>query len=290
MTGFKDILTLIKLPVALLSTLSAAVSFIIIRNGITRDLFPFSLTLLCLAAGSAALNQWQEYDLDKKMARTRHRPIATGTISKSRGLVISLLLMIPAIIFLWFFFGKLSAVIGIITVLFYNGVYTPLKKITPFAALPGALVGALPPVMGWTAAGGDIMSPNLPGLVLFFYLWQVPHFWLLLGKHGQEYRQAGLPGLDRIFSPQQLARLTFTWILATGCSVILLPLFGFFTHTLSLVLLLSVTLWLAFRAIPLIKRDVNPGPVFMKVFKRINIFAFLVMIILIMDHGIMINK
>jgi heme o synthase len=103
----------------------------------------------------------------------------------------------------------------LLNLIWYNGIYTPLKKINPLAIIPGSLVGSIPPAVGWTAAGGNILDPQIIILSFFFFIWQIPHFWLLLLIFGKDYENAGFPTLMQIFSSDQLARITFIWIVAT---------------------------------------------------------------------------
>ena len=89
----------------------------------------------------------------------------------------------------------LAALLGLITVVWYNGIYTPLKRVTAFAAIPGGVVGAIPPVIGWVSGGGDPTDARIIVVAFFFFVWQVPHFWLLLMRIGGDYERAGLPSL-----------------------------------------------------------------------------------------------
>ncbi len=301
MKKLKEMTALIKVRIAFLSTLSAVTGFVVAAGGFSMKLVVFTGSLFILASGSAALNQYQERERDGLMERTRGRPLPSGRLSPSISLVVSLVLIFFGLLSLFMGFGVLPVVLGLLTVLFYNGIYTYLKRVTAFAAIPGAVVGALPPVIGWTAAGGVIASPTLAGLFFFFYIWQIPHFWLLLGIHSGDYAKAGFPSLNDIFTSGQLGRITFTWVLATACAGLLFPLFGMFHHGISLVLLAVMVFWLGIRSLPLvagIKREptehtedtekvLGSVPVFQRVFININIFALIIMVILIIDHGVL---
>jgi protoheme IX farnesyltransferase len=282
-----ELAALIKIRIVLLSTLSAVTGFVLV-DGFHLKLVLFVVGIFSLAAGSAALNQYQELHLDRLMDRTKHRPLAAGQLTPKTGLIISLALIAIGLLVLIKGFGVLAFLLGVFTVVFYNSIYTYLKRVTAFAAVPGALIGALPPAIGWAAGGGAIPSPTLLGLMLFFYLWQVPHFWLLLGTHSRDYVKAGFPSLTNVFTTSQLGRITFTWVLATGCAVMLFPLLGMFNHSISLVFLAAVTIWLGMHALPLVKRRfaLSIEPAFRRAFRDINIFALLVMVILIIDHGV----
>jgi protoheme IX farnesyltransferase len=282
-----ELTALIKIRIVLLSTLSAVTGFVL-ADGFRLKLVFFTAGIFSLAAGSAALNQYQERHLDRLMDRTKHRPLPAGQLTPITGLTISLVLIAIGLLVLVTGFGVLAFLLGVFTVIFYNGIYTYLKRVTAFAAVPGALIGALPPAIGWIAGGGGIASPTSLGLMLFFYLWQVPHFWLLLGTHSRDYVKAGFPSLSHVFTTCQLGRITFTWMLAAACAVMLFPLLGMFNHSISPVFLVIVTIWLGLHALPLVKRRfaLPVEPVFRRAFRDINIFALLIMVILIIDHGV----
>ncbi len=282
----KEAMTLIKIRVVLLSTFSGMTGFVVAAGGISPRVMVFAVSLFLLASGSAALNQYQEHRWDRLMERTGYRPIPAGRLTPGISLIISVVLMTGGFLMLGFNFGLMPAGLGFGAVVFYNGVYTYLKRVTAFAAVPGALVGALPPAVGWTAGGGAVDSPALLALMLFFYLWQIPHFWLFMGIHSDDYKKTGFPCLVDTFTSSQLARITFTWIFATACAGMLFPLFGMFTHAISFVLLVGLTIWLGLDTLPLLKNQLTVAPVFRRAFVHINIFALLIMVILIIDHGI----
>ncbi len=178
---------------------------------------PFAGVFL-LAGGSTALNQVQERDLDGRMLRTRNRPLPAGRLRPRTALLAALLLIAGGLAALAAA-GFPPLLLGVTAVLFYNGIYTPLKRRTAFAVLPGAVCGALPPLIGWTAAGGhpaDFRAVLLAGLL---FLWQVPHFWLFAEKHREDYRRAGLPLLATSFTPSQVRRLAFSWSLALAAAI-----------------------------------------------------------------------
>jgi protoheme IX farnesyltransferase len=162
----------------------------------------------------------------------------------------------------------------------YNAIYTPLKKVTAFAVVPGSLVGALPPFIGWFAGGGQLMDERILWVSLFFFIGQIPHFWLLLLMFGKEYSLAGFPSLNSIFNDNQIKRLSFTWILATIATsfvVALVVLQGsvtmFFLLIYTFYLLFSLTVGI------LIKKDIPTRASFLK----LNFLYLLMMILLIID-------
>jgi protoheme IX farnesyltransferase len=166
--------------------------------------------LLC--GGCSALNQVQEREYDARMARTRHRPLASGRMAPGRGLLWAALFSLAglALFFLAGGWPPLLAGLGVLAV--YNGLYTPLKRVTPMALLAGGVAGAAPPLTGWLAAGGRFLDPHVLGVAVIFYLWQVPHFWLLAEKHREDYGRAGFAVPHTGLSPVLRARLMGVWV------------------------------------------------------------------------------
>ncbi|MGE5843513.1 MAG: protoheme IX farnesyltransferase, partial [Syntrophaceae bacterium] len=219
-------LCLCKARISLFSSLSAAMGFILAADP-AWETFPALLAgVFLLACGACALNQYQERDADARMARTTKRPIPSGKIRPAHALGVALLLILSGEGLLLFTGTAAVPLLGIAAVLWYNVLYTGLKRVSAFAVVPGALVGAIPPAMGWSAGGGSLADPSLAALVFFFFMWQVPHFCLHLLTYGREYTEAGLPSLTDVFRAEQLERLTFQWVSATAVSALLLGLSG----------------------------------------------------------------
>ena len=186
------------------------------------------------------------------MARTATRPIPSGRVGRGAAAAFASALLLAGTALLWLV-SPTAAWLGLGAAVVYNRIYTPLKRVTPFAALPGALIGALPPAMGWVAAGGYLQDPSIHLVAFFFFLWQIPHFWLLLLFYGQDYREGGLPSLLDRFDHAQMLRLTFLWIAAVSVAALLLPLTPLFDRPWLAYVLAGAGALLVWRALPLLK-------------------------------------
>ena len=180
-----------------------------------------------------------------------------------------------------------AAWLGLAAAVVYNGVYTPLKRVTPFAALPGSFIGALPPVVGWVAAGGYLSDPTLHLVAFFFFLWQIPHFWLLLLFYEKDYADGGMPSLFDRFDRRQIVRLTFLWISAVCVAALMIPLAALFDHTPAAWVIAAAGLLVIIRASNLLRVDADQLAVFVRScrirFMEINTFALLVAVVLVVD-------
>jgi len=181
----------------------------------------------------------------------------------------------------------MAMVLGLLAIFWYNGLYTYLKRKTAFAVLPGALIGMIPPLLGWVSGGGDLFDPRIRGIAFFFFIWQVPHFWLLSLDVAQDYELAGLPSITQIFSGAQIKRIVFIWFLSTGASCLLIPLFGFGNLIPVRTFLLGVTFWLVWKGARLFKSP-SPERALKRAFTSINLYAFLVLSSLFLDKLVMI--
>ena len=156
----------------------------------------FSLFAVALGSGAAgALNMWYEADLDSVMSRTCLRPIPTGKITKKQALVFGISASIISVVVLYFFSNLVATTILAITILFYVFIYTIwLKRKTPQNIVIGGVAGALPPVIGWAIATGDIaLQPVI--LFLIIFIWTPSHFWALSLYKTEDYRKANIPML-----------------------------------------------------------------------------------------------
>ncbi len=281
--SLKPFLTLIKFKVSIAVTFTAITGYIVFAGKFDIQLLQLAIGVFILASGSSALNEVQESKYDARMPRTKMRPIPTGEMSRWMALIISLALIFEGLYLLLWACGEITFLLGVFNVLWYNGLYTTLKRVTAYAVVPGSMVGAIPVFMGWTAAGGQLFSFTIIYIGLFLFIWQVPHFWLLMLKYGKEYEEAGFPVINNSFQPQSLKIIIFTWIVATSVTSILIPLFLtnlswiFFivVFVLNLVFI-GFFLKLAFGKAPEID--------FRKSFISINIYMMLFMIMLIVFH------
>jgi protoheme IX farnesyltransferase len=143
-----------------------------------------------VAAGASALNQYMERELDARMVRTRTRPLPEGRVLPNEALIFSAALAISGITYLSLFVNGITGALGALTLAAYIFLYTPLKTRTAFCTLIGALPGAVPPLMGWTAARGNIDEVAL-SLFAILFLWQMPHFFAIAWIFTEDYARGG---------------------------------------------------------------------------------------------------
>lgn len=282
MTQIRMVLELGKYKISLLVSLSTLTGYVLAGGTFSFYLFLPVGGIFLLALGSGALNQYQERQKDALMPRTSARPIPAGLITPVSAALVSISLMILGTTILWFGTNPTAVILGVLTVLWYNGIYTYLKKITPLAVIPGSVIGALPPLVGWASVTENIFQPQPLILALFFFIWQIPHFWLLLLNFGQDYEKAGYPSLTAILNERQLARLTFIWIVATAVSIILMPLFGLGDSNLIYVMLFITAILLVWNSVRLLKKD-EITRAYLTAFRGINLFILVVMFLLSID-------
>ncbi len=171
-----------------------------------------------LSSGASALNQYTERGSDALMPRTAGRPLPSGRMTPLTAIAVAVVLLVSGSLLLGFS-GRMPFFLGLINVFLYNGIYTGLKKRTTLAIVPGALVGAIPPVIGYTAAGGAVTDTLILLFALFMFLWQMPHFWLLLIRYGSEYEKAGIKTLYSTMNGEKIKRLVMVWIIASSLAL-----------------------------------------------------------------------
>jgi protoheme IX farnesyltransferase len=171
-----------------------------------------------LASGTSALNQWYEVDSDAKMRRTRGRPLPAGRIKRTHGLAFGLLLSAAGFTDLWSGTNRLAAALGLFTLLSYLLVYTPLKQRSPVCTIVGAIPGAMPPLIGYAAAGHGIDAGAL-ALFLILFVWQFPHFDAIAWMYRDDYARGGIRMLP-VIDPD--GKSTVRRIVV--CSLLLIPI------------------------------------------------------------------
>ena len=211
----KEFLSLTKFVLSFAVSLSALFAYIMAKGEISTDMFIATFAVLLVAMGVSTLNQVQEYKSDALMERTKHRPIASGKWSPMTGIYIAVLLIVASLILIYNLLGLIGFNLFLFAFIWYNLVYTPLKKTSALAVVPGALLGVIPPAIGWLTAGHSLMEVEFYALGMFYFIWQIPHFWLLVMLFYGDYKNGGYPTAMRLFGRNTLQKLTFVWLIFT---------------------------------------------------------------------------
>lgn len=242
-------LVLAKVPLCLLIGYSCFFGSVFAERAVTQSTVACTCAIFLLACCGATFNSLQDVDLDALCSRTNNRPLVVGVVSKYQALIQSVFFFVAATLVFIFWVRDLWLLsLGIIALIFYNGLYTPLKKRTVLSVAPGALAGALPAYIGWLNGGGEGWSYSGGIIILLFVLWQIPHLWLILLTHIQDYQKNSLPSFLNQFFPAQLSLLFITWIGALSCIMILFIPLSYSTNYWGIgsVILNAACLWLFF--------------------------------------------
>lgn len=276
------LLELSKVRITFAVSLTTITGYVLASGQFDAGLILPTLGIFILACGSSALNHYQEKDKDAKMERTQNRPIPSGRISANGALAFAILLTVIGSAIIYYGSGFLAMQLGILALIWYNAIYTPLKKKTAFAVVPGSVIGAIPPMVGWVAGGGSLADPRALIIAFFFFIWQVPHFWLLLLKFGKEYEKAGFPSITSFYTNKQIKNTTFIWTMATAVTALMLPVFGIVNSIVIALGMLAAVVWLVVVFSKLLRsgdEKFNARYYFMK----INYFVLFMIIFLAVD-------
>lgn len=213
---------LAKVQLCLLIACSSGFGSSLVSAASVREILPVSLGVLLLAMGAATLNSLQEIKADGCMQRTKGRPLVRGELSKRFALVQTALLVCSGLAIIQLASQSMTApALGLLALLLYNGLYTPLKKVTLYALVPGAICGAIPPLIGLSAMGADLISSKALLLSALLILWQIPHFFLVQLQHKHDYLASVYPSFLRLFSEQGLRKIAVVWVCSLGFVMIL---------------------------------------------------------------------
>jgi heme o synthase len=275
-------LELTKFKITIAVAFTTITGYVVFAGRLDAAVLLPTFALWLLAAGSAVFNHWQERRTDALMDRTRNRPIPSGSISANNAFALGAVLATVGSVLLWWDAGVVAMLLGQLALVWYNIIYTPMKRKTAFAVIPGSVIGALPPAVGWVAAGGSVFDTQIWLVAFFFFIWQVPHFWLLLLKFGPQYEQAGFPTLTSMYSHRQIKQITFLWTAATAITCIMIVALGVVQSSVSGFLLMGMSVGLIALFVRLLlpsNEQFNPRAYFL----HINIYALLVMVFLSID-------
>lgn len=184
---------LLKIRLSALVTFSAVFGYILGDRGVSFGWLGFiglAIGGFLISGASGAMNEILERDLDKLMKRTQNRPLPLQTISLQEAYWFTGFVALAGISLLWIFTNPLTTGLGVLSMILYAFVYTPLKRVGPIAVFVGAIPGAMPPLLGWTAATGSI---TYEALIIFGiqFIWQFPHFWAIAWVSDEDYKAAG---------------------------------------------------------------------------------------------------
>jgi len=252
----RDIAAFIKLRLASLVVLSAAIGFVIGSHD-----FSWSKMLLLILGGflvtgsSNGFNQIIEKNLDKLMDRTMNRPLPKSRLGITESYVIASVMGLAGIAILTFCMNPLSGILGLSALILYTSVYTPLKRVTPFAVFVGAFPGAIPPLLGYVASSSGFGEIKFEAWVLFAmqFMWQFPHFWAIAWVLDEDYKKAGfrmLPSAGGRDKSSAFQVLVYTLFLIP---ISLLPVFYGMSGIISAIVILICGVGFAYQAYNLFK-------------------------------------
>ncbi|MEE4242403.1 MAG: UbiA family prenyltransferase [Desulfopila sp.] len=213
-------LAIAKVPLCLLVSFSALFGYVFAAEELSLQAFIVSGAVFFLSCGGASLNSYQERYRDGLMSRTRNRPLVQKQPSDIVAVLQGIFLVAAGLTTIFLLGGFFPFLAGLSGILLYNFVYTRLKPLSLYAIIPGAVCGALPPYIGWLAAGADPFSLEafLPVMLLFFY--QIPHFFLVLLRYKSDYAGNVAPNMLRYLSEQSLRRIFLPWVTALATTMI----------------------------------------------------------------------
>lgn len=277
------IFTLSKVKITVAVSFTTIAGYVLAKGHFDAGFIPVTIGIFLLACGSSVINHIQESRTDAMMLRTGNRPIPIGDIRPVNAMVLAIIELMAGSFVLYYYVNIPALILGWIALIWYNLVYTKLKRITAHAVIPGALIGAIPPLAGWVAAGGSLYDIRAWTMALFFFAWQVPHFYLLVLKYGPQYEKAGFPALTSYYNSFLLRMMIFLWIVTTSFSALLLYYFHVVRSVVSgICIAIASLILIAVFLIPVIKKSVDFMP--FKYFMRINYYVLVIIIILNIDH------
>jgi protoheme IX farnesyltransferase len=224
----RDIPSLTRPGISLAVGLSALAGYVMAAGALTGGGALFAGTF-ALSAAVSVLNQAQERGRDARMERTKDRPLASGRMSVVQGCLIFAVLLALSAMLLWPLLSWRALPVQLVVLGLYNGLYTLMKPVTGWAMIPGAACGALPFWIGWVAGGGGLSAIEPAYFFVFYFVWQMPHFWMLAEANADDYAAAGFPVPANSFSGFSRQAIPRIWALALAMLGGMAPLFGLST-------------------------------------------------------------
>jgi len=251
----KEFISLTKFVLSFAVSLSALFAYIMAKGEVGLDMLLATLAVLLVAMGVSTLNQVQEYKEDAQMERTKNRPIASGRMSPKTGIIIATVLILLSFVLIYSLLGLTGINFFAFSFIWYNLMYTPLKKKSALAVVPGAILGVIPPAIGWLVAGHSLFELEFFTVAVFYFIWQVPHFWLLVMLFHGDYNDGGYPTAMRLFGEGTLQRLTFVWLMITiNAGIFMVYIFEVYSIITTL-LAIALGIWAFITSLKLLKKE-----------------------------------
>jgi protoheme IX farnesyltransferase len=256
MGKIRDYAQFVKLRLASLVVLSAAIGFVIGSEEVNwTKMLLLVLGGFLVTGASNGFNQIIEKNIDKLMDRTQNRPLPQERMGVNEAFVLASVMGLSGIAILWIYMNPMSAVLGTLALILYTVVYTPLKQITPFAVFVGAFPGAIPPLLGHVASTSGFGEITFQAWLLFAaqFMWQFPHFWAIAWVLDDDYKKAGfrmLPSLGGRDKSSAFQILVYTLFLLP---ISLLPVLFKMSGTFSAVIITLSGFYFAYQAYVLYK-------------------------------------
>ncbi len=249
----RDYMLLIKFSLSFMVVFSAVISYLLAPKIVSYDWTMILLLFIggLLVTGSAnAVNQVVEKDTDAMMKRTAKRPIASGRMTQSEGWVFAAVSLIAGVFILYYYFNALSALMAFFSWFMYAFLYTPLKKVSSISVLVGAVPGAFPCLIGWTAGQDDLSAG---GWVLFAiqFFWQFPHFWAIAWIAHKDYSNAGFKLMPSVEGPTKYSAIQSIMYSMVLVPVGLLPYLIGMSGMVSLWIVLAANLMMVWQSVRL---------------------------------------
>jgi len=277
---FRIILELSKVRITIAVAFTTITGYILALGGYDFGFLLPTLGIFLLACGASVINHLQERKTDAVMERTRMRPLPARKVSLTFALLVAIVEILAGSLVLLLSAGIKALVLGLIALIWYNGIYTNLKRITPHAVIPGSVIGSIPPMVGWVGAGGELLSKQALLLSAFFFIWQVPHFYLLAIKYGNEYEAAGLPSVTSRMNPSGIRKLVFFWVVLSALAAVAMALSRLPVSAIGAVAILLAALILVIIFIPIL-REKQENFKAIRYFMKINYFVLFVILMLV---------
>ena len=276
------VLELVKVRITFFVGMSAMFGYILASGGISIKMIMPVLGIFLLSCASAAMNHYQEKYTDSLMHRTMKRPLPSGLMSPPVVLAMVLALATVGSVTIYLTGNVTALVLSLLAFFSYNVVYTPLKRSTPFAVIPGSFVGAFPVMAGWAAAGGYILDPRLIAVAVFFFIWQIPHFWILMELYSVDYERAGFPTLRMYFNEKTISIWIYAWTAALAVSSFLFVTARVMNNLLPETAVVLLGIWLVLSTFSIVRRAVDSHTL-RSAFMKINIYVLAITAVIMVD-------